>query len=87
MIDGSMLPFEDNIALTKKVVDTAHAVGLSVEGELGTIGKTDEQAEDGGRRDRLHRPRRRGRRSSSETGVDSLADRHRHLPRHLPAST
>ena len=47
MIDASMQPFEDNIAITKKVVDTAHAVGLSVEGELGTIGKPDNQAEDG----------------------------------------
>jgi fructose-bisphosphate aldolase, class II len=47
MIDGSMLPFEDNIALTKKVVDTAHTVGLSVEAELGTIGKIDSEAEDG----------------------------------------
>jgi fructose-bisphosphate aldolase class II len=47
MIDGSMLPLSDNIALSKKVVDTAHAVGLSVEAELGTIGKTDAEAEDG----------------------------------------
>jgi fructose-bisphosphate aldolase class II len=47
MIDGSMLPFADNIALSRKVVDTAHTVGLSVEGELGTIGKTDGEAEDG----------------------------------------
>jgi len=47
MIDGSMLPFEDNIALSRKVVDTAHTVGLSVEGELGTIGKIDSEAEDG----------------------------------------
>jgi fructose-bisphosphate aldolase class II len=47
MIDGSMLPFEDNIALSKKVVDTAHEVGLSVEAELGTIGKTDGESEEG----------------------------------------
>lgn len=47
MIDGSMLPFEDNIAISRKVVDTAHTVGLSVEAELGTIGKTDGEAEDG----------------------------------------
>jgi fructose-bisphosphate aldolase class II len=47
MIDGSMLPFADNIALTRKVVETAHAVGLSVEGELGTIGATDGEAEEG----------------------------------------
>ena len=47
MIDGSMLPFEENVALSRKVVDTAHAVGLSVEAELGTIGATDGEAEEG----------------------------------------
>ena len=47
MIDGSMLPFEENIALTARVVEAAHAAGVSVEGELGTIGKTDGYAEDG----------------------------------------
>lgn len=47
MIDGSLLPFEENIAITRRVVELAHAVGLSVEGELGTIGKTDDEAEDG----------------------------------------
>ncbi|MDQ0339387.1 fructose-bisphosphate aldolase class II [Caldalkalibacillus uzonensis] len=38
MIDGSHLPLEENIALTKKVVDVAHALGVSVEAELGRIG-------------------------------------------------
>ena len=47
MIDGSMLPFEENVAISKKVADAAHAVGLSVEAELGTIGQTDGEAEDG----------------------------------------
>ncbi len=47
MIDGSMLPFEENVAISKKVTDAAHAVGLSVEGELGTIGQTDGEAEYG----------------------------------------
>lgn len=47
MIDGSMLPFEENVAITARVVEAAHAVGVSVEGELGTIGKTDGYAEDG----------------------------------------
>ena len=47
MIDGSMLPFEENIAITTRAVEAAHAVGLSVEGELGTIGRTDTEAEDG----------------------------------------
>lgn len=47
MIDGSMLPFNENVALAKRVVEAAHAVGLSVEAELGTIGRTDNEAEDG----------------------------------------
>ncbi|MGE5703748.1 MAG: class II fructose-1,6-bisphosphate aldolase [Clostridia bacterium] len=38
MFDGSHHSFEDNIRLTKQVVEAAHAVGVSVEGELGTIG-------------------------------------------------
>ncbi len=37
MIDGSSLPFEENIAVTKKVVEYAHARGVVVEGELGTL--------------------------------------------------
>lgn len=37
MIDGSLLPLEENIALTKPVVDYAHARGVHVEGELGRI--------------------------------------------------
>lgn len=37
MIDGSSLPFEENIALTKQVVDYAHAHGVVVEAELGTL--------------------------------------------------
>lgn len=37
MIDGSALPFEDNIALTKKVVEYAHPLGITVEGELGRL--------------------------------------------------
>ncbi|HET6871902.1 MAG TPA: class II fructose-1,6-bisphosphate aldolase [Sporolactobacillaceae bacterium] len=38
MIDGSHYTLEENIALTKKVVEMAHAVGVSVEAELGRIG-------------------------------------------------
>ena len=37
MIDGSSLPFEQNIALTKKVVDYAHPFDVTVEGELGVL--------------------------------------------------
>lgn len=38
MIDASSLPFEENVALTKKVVELAHIHGVSVEAELGSIG-------------------------------------------------
>jgi fructose-bisphosphate aldolase class II len=38
MIDGSHLVLEENIALTKRVVEVAHALGISVEAELGRIG-------------------------------------------------
>jgi len=37
MIDGSHLPYEENVALTKKVVDYAHQFGVTVEGELGQL--------------------------------------------------
>lgn len=42
MIDGSHYNFEENIELTKKVVAASHAMGISVEGELGTIGGTED---------------------------------------------
>ena len=37
MIDGSSLPYEENVALTKKVVEYAHAHGVTVEAELGRL--------------------------------------------------
>lgn len=42
MIDGSHLKFEDNIALTKRVVDIAHPKGVSVEAELGRLAGVEE---------------------------------------------
>jgi len=72
MIDGSMLPFEENVAITRRVVETAHAVGLSVEGELGTIGKTDNEAEDGAATI-IYTDPDDAVRFVEETGVDSLA--------------
>lgn len=37
MIDGSHLPYEENVALTKKVVEYAHQYDVTVEGELGVL--------------------------------------------------
>ena len=42
MIDGSHLKFEDNITLTKRVVDVAHPKGVSVEAELGRLAGVEE---------------------------------------------
>ncbi len=42
MIDGSHLPFEENIALTKQVVEYAHPRGVVVEAELGQLGGIEE---------------------------------------------
>lgn len=43
MIDASRRPYEDNVAVCRKVCEAAHAVNVSVEGELGTIGDTNLQ--------------------------------------------
>jgi fructose-bisphosphate aldolase class II len=42
MIDASHFPFEENVATTKRVVDRAHARGISVEAELGQLGGVEE---------------------------------------------
>ncbi len=42
MIDGSKHPLEDNIAITRKVVEAAHPMGVTVEAELGRIGGTED---------------------------------------------
>ena len=42
MIDASHAPFEENVAITKRVVDRAHPKGISVEAELGQLGGVEE---------------------------------------------
>ena len=43
MIDGSSLPYEENIALTKKVVEYAHQYDVTVEGELGVLAGVEDE--------------------------------------------
>ncbi len=45
MIDGSHLPYAENVALTKKVVDYAHKYDVSVEGELGVLAGIEEHVQ------------------------------------------
>lgn len=72
MYDGSHLPFKENILKTKAVVKYAHARGVSVEGELGTIGGTEEGihvAED----DKVYTRPEDAVEFVRETGIDALA--------------
>ncbi|EAD4763134.1 ketose-bisphosphate aldolase [Listeria monocytogenes] len=72
MIDGSLLPFEENIRVTKEVVDVCHKLGGSVEGELGTIGKTGNSIE-GGVSEIIYTKPEEAEEYISRTGVDTLA--------------
>lgn len=47
MMDGSHLPYEENVRITAEMVKLAHSVGVSVEGELGTIGNNSGSSEGG----------------------------------------
>ena len=72
MIDASLEPFDQNVAITRKVVEAAHAVGIQVEGELGTIGANDSYGESGAAEIIYTNPADAVR-FVEETGVDSLA--------------
>ncbi len=69
MIDGSKLSFEENIELTSRVVEAAHRVGISVEGELGHVTQNDDNANIS---DFFTRPDD-ARKFVEATGVDALA--------------
>ena len=44
MLDGSVHPFEENIALTKHIVDVCSTIGVGVEGELGHVGSVNDDS-------------------------------------------
>ena len=68
MIDSSQLPFEDNVALARGVVETAHAVGISVEAELGHV-----PAKDNTEKMNLLTVPEEAKEFVEKTGVDALA--------------
>ncbi|HQA60740.1 MAG: class II fructose-bisphosphate aldolase [Tepidanaerobacteraceae bacterium] len=68
MFDGSSLPFEQNVAITRKVVEMAHPAGVSVEAELGYVGTAKDTDDDS----RLTDPEK-ARIFVKATGVDALA--------------
>ncbi|HCR3979158.1 TPA: tagatose bisphosphate family class II aldolase [Citrobacter koseri] len=72
MIDGSHLPFADNIALVKNVTDYCHRYDVSVEAELGRLGgQEDDLIVDG--KDALYTHPEQAQEFVAKTGIDSLA--------------
>lgn len=72
MIDGSHLPFEENIAITKKVVATAHEYGATVEAELGRlVGQEDDMTVD--EKDAVYTDPDAAVEFVKQTGINSLA--------------
>ncbi|MGI6093695.1 MAG: class II fructose-1,6-bisphosphate aldolase [Veillonellaceae bacterium] len=72
MIDGSKYPFEENIALTKKVVEYAHERGVVVEAELGRLAGVEDNIKVSGREATYTDPDQAVE-FVERTGVDSLA--------------
>jgi fructose-bisphosphate aldolase class II len=71
MIDGSKLPFEENVRFTRAAVDIAHPRGVSVEAELGHVGGSD--LEGGTYGENVLTDPDEVTRFVEQTGVDSLA--------------
>ncbi len=71
MIDASLQSFEDNLAITKEVVALAHAVGVSVEAEIGTIGNNG--SAEGGAANIIYTDPEQAKHFVEETNIDSLA--------------
>jgi fructose-bisphosphate aldolase class II len=72
MVDGSRLPYGENAALVRRVVEVAHAVGVSVEAELGRIGGTEDDISVSEREATFTDPEAAAR-FVTETGCDALA--------------
>lgn len=72
MYDGSQLPLAENIAITKKVLDIARPIGVSVEAELGKIGGTEDDISVH-EKEAMYTDPEEARVFVEETGVDSLA--------------
>lgn len=70
MIDASKLPYNENVALTKQVVEYAHDHGVSVEAEIGVLGV--EEGGEGGTADSLSSPDQTAE-FVQVTGIDSVA--------------
>jgi len=74
MIDGSKLPFEENVDITREAVEYAHGKGVGVEAEIGAIGGTEGEAENVDPADPSHfTDPKRAERFIELSGADALA--------------
>ncbi len=73
MYDGSALPFEENVANTTTVVRVAHALGVSVEAELGSLAAGVDSQEAEGNETHVYTDPAQAREFIERTGVDALA--------------
>ena len=74
MIDGSELSYEDNAALTRRVVEVAHAAGVSVEAEIGHVAGGEGNMEEGSEVDvSMYTDPDSARHFAMDTQVDALA--------------
>jgi len=72
MVDGSMLPYEENVNLVKEVVKVAKAADIAVEGEIGRIGGTEDNISVDEREASLTKPEE-AKKFTADTGINSLA--------------
>lgn len=72
MLDYSTRPFAENVAALRDVVAKAHPRGVTVEGEIGSVGRVDSGSAEGGKTSTLTDPAEAAR-YAEMTGVDALA--------------
>ncbi|MFI5378500.1 MAG: ketose-bisphosphate aldolase [Tepidisphaerales bacterium] len=72
MLDYSLRPFDENVASLREVVARARPRGVTVEGEIGSVGKVDDSTVEGGHTSTLTEPADAAR-YAEMTGVDALA--------------
>ncbi|HUS96477.1 MAG TPA: class II fructose-bisphosphate aldolase [Hyphomicrobiaceae bacterium] len=83
MLDYSTRPFAENVEAMSRVVEMAHPLGVSVEGELGVVGRVDQISAEGGEESALTDPAMAAA-FVEQTGIDALAvsigNAHGHYP-------
>lgn len=73
MVDGSELPYDENVAFAKEVVKFAHAAGVAVEAELGHVGRDGNNLLKGDKREDTMTDPNMAKKFTNDTEIDTLA--------------